>query len=260
MQGQSQGGRTIQPIGNIQKYVILPDTHAPYHDKKKFNTFVNVCKILKPYGLVIGGDFIDGYPISDHDKDPRRKWLLKEELEVGNELLDRLQNITSIKDRRFIMGNHEDRLRRLIWTKAPGLEGLIDIPTGLRLKERGYKITAYKKFDKVGKIYFTHDTGKAGIHAHYEARKDVEDNIVIFHTHRIGYTIVGNARGVPHVAAMVGWMGDKNKTDYMHLIKANRDWANGFGIGYKEPNGTMHIQPVPFIGDHVLIEGKIYGA
>jgi hypothetical protein len=76
-------------------------------------------------------------------------------------------------------------------------------------------------------------------------------------THRISYMVEGNAKGESHVGASFGWLGDVTKTDYMHKVKANRDWALGFGIGYLRPDGIVHIVPVPIIKYSCIIEGEL---
>ena len=64
------------------------------------------------------------------------------------------------------------------------------------------------------------------------------------------------------MGASFGWLGDPDKADYMHAIKAKRDWATGFGVGIMdEKTGITHLQPVPVIGRgdsaSVMIGGNI---
>ena len=242
----------------LKKLAFVPDTHVPYHDERAFKLFLKSMKAFKPHALIIGGDFADFYSVSSHDKNPTRVSSLQEEVEQVNIALDRLDAL-GIKEKYFVEGNHEWRLQRYLQTKAPELFEMshITIPALFELKERGYKFTPYKQHLKVGKLYVTHDTGTAGKFAHYKSQADFEDNVVINHTHRLGYTVVGNAKGKPHVGAMFGWLGDPAQVDYMHNIKAMRDWAQGFGIGYMEPNGNVHLRPVPIIDYKVIIEGKL---
>ena len=60
---------------------------------------------------------------------------------------------------------------------------------------------------------------------------DVQDNIVIGHTHRMGIHYERTVLGVPHVAANFGWLGDPKQIDYLSRAKAMREWMHGFGIG-----------------------------
>lgn len=240
----------------LKKIAFVPDTHVPYHDARAFKLFLKSMKVFNPHALIIGGDFADFYSVSSHDKNPKRVNNLLEEVEAVNIALDEIDAL-GIKEKYFIEGNHEWRLERYLCTKAPELFDMFTIPELFELKERGYKFTPYKQHLRIGKLYVTHDTGTAGKFAHYKSQADFEDNIVINHTHRLGYTVVGNAKGKPHVGAMFGWLGDPTKADYMHRIKSLRDWAQGFGIGYMEPSGNIHLRPIPIVDYKVIIEGKL---
>jgi hypothetical protein len=86
-----------------------------------------------------------------------------------------------------------------------------------------------------------------------------QHNIVIGHTHRLGYAVEGNAQGERHVTAMFGWLGDVEQIDYMHRVKAIKDWSLGFGIGYLEPKtGTVYLVPIPIVNYTCVVEGKLY--
>jgi hypothetical protein len=91
-----------------------------------------------------------------------------------------------------------------------------------------------------------------------DALSSYQDNIVINHLHRISYMVEGNAKGVPHVAACFGWLGDVRQVDYMFRVKANRDWALGFGVGYVRDNGFVYLQPVPIVENSCCVEGKLF--
>jgi predicted phosphodiesterase len=241
----------------MQRWLLIPDTHRPYHDEKAVKLMLKVAKDRKFDGVVILGDYGDFYGVSSHDKDPNRANRLDEELASINEGLDELDAL-KFKHKIFVAGNHEDRMERYLKTKAPELFNMVKVKQLLKLQERGWKYVPYKDHTEIGKLFVTHDTGTAGAYAHYKAQADFQSNVVIAHTHRIGYAVIGNARGRPHVGAMLGWLGDVNEVDYMHRVKALKDWALGFGIAYIEPNGHAHVQPVPIIDYKCVVEGKLY--
>lgn len=241
----------------MKKYIIIPDCHFPNEDKKAWKLVLKTIQTIKPHGIVILGDFFDFYSVSSHSKDPNRSSDLAWEVAEGNKALRQLDAFKFIKDKRFIAGNHCDRLERYLKDKAPSLFNMVKIPDLFELKKHGWEYIPYKSHTRIGKLYATHDTGKAGKYAHYSSQADFQSSVVIGHTHRFGYAIEGNAKGRPHVAAMLGWLGDVKQIDYMHRIKALRDWALGFGIGYLLPNGHVHLTPVPIIDYSVVIEGKL---
>lgn len=163
-------------------------------------------------------------------------------------------------DKIYVMGNHENRLDRYIEDKAPEMDGIVSTNQLLRLTEHGWKVTPYKDHTQVGKVYVTHDLGKAGANAVKDAMTSYQDNVVIGHLHRSIYLVEGNAKGVPHVAACFGWLGDMNKVDYMYKVKANRDWALGFGMGYLRANGFVYLQPIPIVSYSCVVEGTLFQA
>ena len=241
----------------LEKILFIPDCHVPYHDKDAFNLMLKAGKEFKPEHVVIMGDFADFYGVSSHSKDPNRALKLKEEIEDTKEALDQVISIGA-KNNVFVAGNHEDRLERYLRDRAPELFNFISIPKILELKEKGFKYTPYKQAYKLGKLNITHDAGNAGRYAHYKSLDTFQHNVIIGHTHRIGYAVEGDAQGSRHVCAMFGWLGDVSEIDYMHQVKARKDWSLGFGIGYLDPKtGVVYLVPVPIINGTVMIEGKI---
>jgi predicted phosphodiesterase len=214
-------------------------------------------KAFKPDHTIILGDFIDCYTVSSHSKHPDRSLKLKEEV---NSTIGALEAVIAIgaKNNVFIAGNHEDRLERYLQDRAPELYHFISIPKILKLKELGFKYVPYKQSYRIGKLNLTHDTGTAGRFAHYKALDTFQHNIIIGHTHRLGYAVEGNAQGERHLCAQLGWLGDVNQVDYMHKIKAIKDWTHGFGTGHMDTStGIVYVTPVPIVKDTCLIEGKL---
>jgi len=242
----------------LEKILLIPDSHFPYEDKKAFELMLKVAKSFKPDHSIILGDFIDCYSVSSHSKHPNRALKLKDEVEATREALDRVKAIGA-KNNVFVSGNHEDRLERYLMDRAPELFDFISTPHILELKEKGFKYIPYKQSYKLGKLNVTHDTGVAGRYAHYKSMDAFQHNIVIGHTHRLGYAVEGNAQGERHVTAMFGWLGDVEQIDYMHRVKAIKDWSLGFGIGYLEPKtGTVYLVPIPIVNYTCVVEGKLY--
>lgn len=239
--------------------LFLPDTHSPYHDKRAYNLVERVVEKVRPKKCVIGGDFPDFYAISQHSKDPKREDRFEREVAITKRLLRRVES-WGFNDKYYIEGNHENRLDRYIADRAPEMDGIVSTDSLLELTKHNWKVTPYKDHTQVGRVYVTHDLGKAGANAVRDAMTSYQDNIVINHLHRLIYLVEGNAKGVPHVAACFGWLGDVTKVDYMYRVKANRDWALGFGIGYLRANGFVYLQPVPIVEYSCVVEGRLFTA
>ena len=249
-------------MAKLRPMHIIPDTHIPFHDKRAWALNLKVIADRQPECVIILGDFADFYSVSSHQKSPKhRNLLLQNEVAAVNKELDRLDKAIPRKARKiFISGNHCWRLDRYIEQRAPELFGMANTAELFGLKARGWEFVPYHSHIKVGKVYFTHDTGKSGASAHIAAERTFSDNAVIGHTHRMSYTIAGNATGAPHVAAMFGWLGDINAAEYMHLINARRDWTLGFGTGWARNDGVMYLQPHPVVEYTACVDGKLYTA
>lgn len=238
-------------------WLVIPDCHIPYHSVPAWQLMVRAARAIKPHGIVVLGDFVDCYPISFHAKDPARKLRLADEIAHANQCLDELDALGA-EQREYVMGNHEHRLERYIADKAPELHGVVpSIPQMLRLKRRGWNVTGYRDYVKIGRVHFTHDEGNAGPNAHVKARETFEGCVVIGHTHRLASTYIGNLRGDARVGVTAGCLLDFDSVDYLHKAKV-RWWQHGFVVGHQEPSGVMHLQLCPIIKGLVCVDGVVY--
>lgn len=240
----------------MRTLLLVPDCHVPYEDKRAFALLLEAGRRLKPDVVVLLGDFADFYAVSSHSKNPERSRDLAYEVDLVHE---RLRDIRDLGARRnvFIEGNHEDRLSRYLMDKAPELFGTVKLEEVLGLKALGFEFVPYRQALHLGKLHLTHDVGNAGPQAHTKAGALYAGNVVIGHTHRLAYAVQGDAQGDAHVAAMFGWLGDREQVDYLHAVQAAQ-WAHGFGIGYLEPeSGVVHVVPVPIVRGRCVVEGEL---
>ena len=242
----------------MKKILFVPDTHRPYHDKRAWALFMKAAKQFKPDILVVQGDFGEFYCTNAHRKDPNRNRFLESEIDDINDGLDELDSLKA-KRKIFLQGNHEENLERYLKDKAPELLNMVTIPGLLKLKERKWEYYPYRKKKAwIGKLACVHDLGAAGATAVSKALSEFQGNVTIGHIHRMHYQIGGNYRGEKHVAASFGWLGDFKHIDYMDRDKANKDWTLGFGVGYLEDSGAVHITPVPIVNYRCIVEGQLY--
>lgn len=244
----------------LKRILFVPDTHRPFHDVNAWKLMLRGARAFEPDFVVVEGDFADFYKVSAHDKDPSRRASLQDEIDDVNKGLDELEAVTSKASKRFyVEGNHENRLQRYLWSQSAALADMrsLKVPELFNLHARGWGYTPYKQHLKLGKLYITHEAGNAGFDAHRKAQHAFSSNVVIGHTHRIGYAIVGDARGRAHVGAMFGWLGSAEQADYMHRIQALTQWSHGFGIGFMEESGVIHLQPIPIVKGRCVIGGEL---
>lgn len=242
----------------LHKILIIPDTHRPYHDKKAWELMLKVGRSLQPDMVVVLGDFGDFFGVSSHSKNPNRALRMDEEIKDVQKGLKELKALGA-KEHHFIAGNHEDRLQRYLQDKAPELFNLVSIPEILTLKKNGWSYTPYKQSLKIGKVHFTHDVGHAGRSSIFQCLDTFQHSNVTGHTHRLAYIVEGNATGEHKVSAQFGWLGDVAEADYMHQVKAKKNWALGFGVGYlDQQTGAIYLVPVPIVNYTCVVEGKLF--
>lgn len=241
---------------DVKKILFVPDTHRPYHDARAVRLMMKVARRLKPDHIVVLGDYGDFYATSRHPKNPNRAALLEYEIASNNEGLDELDSLGAAH-KMFVAGNHEDNVSRYLMEKAPQLFNIVKIENLLRLKERGWKYVPYKDHAKIGKIYVTHESGRSGQNAHIQASAKFRSSVVIGHTHRLAISHSTTVTGKGHVAAMFGWLGDAKKAEYMYRVNTT-DWKLGFGVGFMESNGFVHLHACPITNYKTELNGELF--
>lgn len=211
----------------------------------------------KPDLVVFIGDFGDMYSVSDHSKDPARKDLLADEVAAVNKELDRVQALVD-GNAVFIEGNHEDRLRRYLWDRAPKLLGSCEVSSLYRVRERGWRHIKYRDLHRIHNVSYTHDLGRSGAYAARQSLIDLGGNLVFGHTHRGTVVYQGEVKGSAHFALNVGWLGDLTAIDYMHRARALRDWQLGFGTMIHESPKRAFARFHPIVSGVVEVDGTIY--
>lgn len=240
-----------------QKILLVPDTHAPYQDKRAWSCMMRAARVLQPDIIVHLGDLVDCYTISKYPKTMVRRVSFKEEIAEANRCLDDLDTLGA-KRKVFCEGNHCHRLARYITEKCPELaDTMPTMREHLKCEQRGWEFYKYATHAQIGSLFVTHEIGFAGKYAAHHGRSAFNGNVAMGHTHRLSAHWEGDAVGDSRVGVTFGWLGDKEQIDYAHRVTANA-WQLGFGIGYLESNGTVHLQPVPIIDYKCVVEGRLY--
>ncbi len=245
-----------KPLPELEIGVVASDFHFPFHSPKGWSIFLQTLDRLQPMYVVINGDFVDFYAISDHAKHPARLARFEEELQASRAGLREIERLLPNAKLIYIDGNHEDRLRRYLWSKAPELHRTITISNLLDLSR--WTHIDYKKHWKLGKMHFTHDVGVAGRTAVTRALDTYQHCVITGHSHRFQLVVEGNALGESKLSASFGWLGDVDQIDYMHEARANKDWALGFGVFRHDPTtGVVYVQPVPIVNSRAMVDGLL---
>lgn len=104
-----------------KKVLVLSDIHIPYHDVEAIKTALNEGKQQGIDTIYLNGDIMDFFMLSFHEKNPKNRPSLKNEIDMAREFFAYLRqefpNVTIY----FKPGNHEHRLERYLYLKAPEL-------------------------------------------------------------------------------------------------------------------------------------------
>jgi len=225
-----------------QSRIVLPDLHIPFHDKKLLECWLDRIASEEFDGVDIIGDFLDCYTLSRFDKNPSRRDTLQSEVDQGANILAEIRRLcVGSADIRYSEGNHEDRLRKILWGKCTALSGLrnLTIPQLLGLEDLGIKWHSVENPYKIGNLWYSHGD-LLRCHAGLSARAKSEAMgvpVLIGHTHRMGWSPKTLSTGVLD-AYECGYMADKSQLDYSrNIYNWQLGWAEvHFEAGYHQVN------------------------
>ena len=207
------------------------------------------------------GDFMDFDCISSHNKNNLRAISGKtifSDYSYANKILDRWQAKTKAKIT-ILEGNHEYRVSRYV-DANPQLQGMVEVPNGLRLSDRGI---SYIPFWSQGQIY---KIGKACfIHGQYtnehHAKKTVSrfgDNVFYGHTHDIMcFSQVLRGKDKTIVGQSLGCLCDYSQS---YLQGRPTNWQQCIATFHFFPDGYFTYNVVRIFKSRFWYEGKIYEA
>ena len=226
----------------MKTWVILNDLQIPFQDKPVVELILNFVDDLKPYGVILNGDVVDCYSLSTFDKNPLQDAGLDREIRESSTLLARLAKVT--KERWWLGGNHEDRLRRVLWDspKFARLKAL-QFPELFHVTEHGFRWKPYGGILWLGKLLVTHGSlvlkhsGWTG-RAHFDK---YGNSVLVGHTHRLGVYYRTNAKGV-HAAWENGCLC-KLTPEYVQYP----DWQQGFSVVHVGDGGFFSVQQIPIL-------------
>lgn len=255
----------------IKPFVVLFDIHFPLtipalfdpSSPKKRTPILRFLRDFSPRILIYGGDGLDFPSIAFWNKNKPR---LKEGSRIAkdyagfNLLLDAVETATPKADRReYLSGNHEERIQSLI-DEQPELEGLIEVDTNLRLKQRKYKWIPSHNSTNIGKLHIIHGDWKPGILPINHTRQALivygNRNLLYGHSHtNQSATAVSPIDAHPVMATCVGTLGNVNpywRRDFPS------SWVNSFAAGYLYPNGNFNLYTINVNNGQFFFDGVNY--
>jgi predicted phosphodiesterase len=241
----------------MKTLVAIPDLHVPYHDERALRVVLKVIKKLQPDYVVQLGDWSDNAAFSRH---PRRS----DKIDSYKEIV--VPAVTQVRQRieaaagkaKLIVteGNHDFWIERYILSNAPALFGAVNMWEDCGFDR--WEVIPYGDFKKVGKLYISHDFEKSGKDAHMDSIRTVGGSVLHGHTHRLGWGVLGNAKGAGHVGCSAGWLGLKRHAAYRHKALKNAEWALGFAVAHFDKQGNVFLQPVTIVNYKCVVNGILF--
>lgn len=239
------------------KIAALFDEHRPYSINT--NPVYNFLFDFKPNVFIKGGDSLDLAYLSHWNELSPGKWrnhsLNRDYQEEGRQL-DEVKSKIKPDRMIYIIGNHEKWVSDFI-NKFPYLDGVMDVPNGLKLQERGIECVPYNKSIRVGRyLNFMHGVYCTTTHAKKTA--EVYQRCIRYghtHDHQVYSMVSPLDVGNTYNAMSCGCLCNRN-AEYAHG-KPNR-WMHGLYIAYVLPNGNFTDYFVPIIKNKFVWGGKVY--
>lgn len=239
--------------------IVLSDLQLPYHDER---AIAAVCNLLSDRAGDVAevhqiGDFFDFTGISRWVDGTLAESGLQAELDASASVQADLSSAFPGKKTR-ILGNHDDRLRKYIATKAKGFTGLraLDFDALTEAARYGWVTVPepYRVAPGVESVHGLSVRSKAGYTAHAHLER-IDSHVIHGHTHRAAlvYRTVGDRT---RWAMEVGCLMDRAKATY--VAGGFADWQLAIGAIYSDGEESWPML-VELKSDRSLVfEGKRY--
>jgi predicted phosphodiesterase len=215
------------------KVITINDLHVPYHNKVMVQNYIKFISDEQPDQIILKGDMVDFYDLSSFDKNPEREGKLQEELDILKGILRQFRRACPSAKIVYIMGNHEDRLRRYLWKNAKALNSLRALKFEELLSLKQLKIDVLEDSYFISGFEFSHgDVVRQYSSYSAKAEYDKRNNSGCSgHTHRMGSYCKTTTNGT------FGWWEDGCACDLStEYIKGTPNWQNGFSVVYFDGN------------------------
>lgn len=173
-----------------QRLLILSDIHVPYHDNKAITAAIEWAKEHSPDSILLNGDILDCYQLSNFSRDPRKMSFVREldQLKLFLETLNTEFPDTPIY---YKLGNHEERIELTVINKTPDLVGVVDYSLKSVVGFNNFNCTEIKdkrivQFSNLN-ILHGHEIFKGASMAVNPARTAylrATENTIVGHTHK----------------------------------------------------------------------------
>lgn len=248
--------------------VLYGDTHFPFQDDAALRVVAQVIRVAQPDVIVHMGDLMDCYHLSRFDHNPKRIHGLQGEIDMARAHLASMRLLAPKARFVYCEGNHEDRLRRSLWSMPPQAEALMKLdavqgvltwPKLLGLEELDIEFIPYGEQTKtplLPKFLVKHGNVVRKLSG-YTARAELDKynkSGASGHTHRLCGGFFHRDSNGNHVWVETGCTCLLNP-EYAQ----DPDWQQGCVVMTFEPTtGAFQAEPVYIHDGSAVFRGKWY--
>ena len=227
--------------------VFLSDIHlGEDEDLVAWEFALYVVGKLSPQMVFLGGDIVDCGPVSSYPRKPDPAGAFQAELDNASKHLTRLRKKVPSASILYLLGNHEDRLRRLLISKAPALWGLKSMSWSnlLNLDDLGIQLLPEGESYRVGKLHHIHGhelQGSSQVSPAYKLLQAINDSVICGHHHQFSVSHKTGLNKKYFVALSNGCLSTLSP-GYVF----NPRWRQGFTVIDYTRTGLFSYQQVMF--------------
>jgi predicted phosphodiesterase len=230
---------------------ILSDIHFPYYDKQALNAAIKYLKEWKPDCIVLNGDIIDCYTLSNWEKDPRKRSFAYE-LDMLKAFFTQLRKMWPTQRIIFKSGNHEDRYEKVILQRVPEFVDveLFTFESVIQANQYKIQVVGGKRLLKAGHLNIAHghEFARGMVGPVNPARgfyMKAKANVIGGHHHQRSEHEEPDLNDKTTAAWSTGCLCELHP----HYAPINK-WGHGFA--------TVEIQGENFkVNNHKIINGKV---
>ena len=226
---------------STKKILVLSDIHFPYHNAKALRAAINYGIKEGVDCIILNGDILDFYGLSDFSKDPSKP-KFREEIKLGKWFLNELRLAFPKAQIYYKIGNHEMRLERYLMVKAPEIFDSEEFRLEILLEFAKHHVILIDKYTviKAGNLNIIHGHEYKGAGGVYPAKyiySKSKVNTICGHYHRSSTYIDKNMNGQYNGGFSTGCLCELSP-DYMPY----NEWVHGFAVVTMKQNGNFSVQ------------------
>jgi len=235
---------------SVRRVLVLSDIHCPFHDSEALRIAIEYGISQKPDMVLLNGDTMDMYSVSDHQKDPRKRDFASE-IEAGRELMKMLRSAFPGVPIAYRAGNHCFRLERYLMKYAEILLGFpeFELPVLLKMGEHGITYIEHNRPMHVGRLTILHGDeyrGGGGINPARWLSLRAGESALIGHFHRTSSHVSRSVRG-----SVQGWWSTGCLCELAPEYLILNQWQHGFAVVDVNPDGSFEVD------NKMIVNGRV---